>query len=385
MSAFLRMPETAVPGTRVRQETIRDLFADQPEMDRRAARIVRAAFDGAAIETRYTVIDQFDAQSPAEGPFFDRASGWLLHPGTAVRNEIHGREGTPLAIEAARRALASAPDLEPAAVTHLITVSCTGFHAPGIDLAIQKALGLCRDTQRYHLGFMGCGAAIPALRAAAQFCDANPQAVVLVVSVEICTVHLRASRETDAILSASLFADGAAAVLVTARPPEASVRAAELDGFSTAVAEDSEDRMGWTIGDHGFEMRLSTAVPRVIEAHAADAVRALCADDPELRLACDEDALASLVGHWAVHPGGREILDRIGEVLGLSPQQLEHSRDVLREYGNMSSATVLFVLRRILQQPDLRTGERILGMAFGPGLTMEGMALTALGGADATA
>ena len=383
MSAFLRVPETVGPRTRATQERVRDLFLAQPGLDRRAERLLRTAFDGSAIESRGTVISALDDAATGGDGVFVGPGRELLQPGTAARNDAYLREGTPLAVEAARRALAAAPDIDPAEITHLITVSCTGFRSPGPDLEIVSALGLRPEVQRYHLGFMGCAAAIQALRAAAQFCTADPAAVVLIVSLEVCTIHLRSSTEPDAIISSSLFADGAAAALVTGRPPAAAVHGAELDSFGTVVAAEGEEHMSWTIGDHGFEMVLSTAVPRVIGSHARRALSALCADDPSLHLSCEEETLPATARHWAIHPGGREILDRLQHEVGLSDAQLAPSRDVLRDHGNMSSATVLFVLRRILEGPDLHTGERIVAMAFGPGLTMEGAVLTALGGADA--
>jgi len=260
-------------------------------------------------------------------------------------------------------------------VTHVITVSCTGFHAPGPEYEIVRALGLADSVQRYHFGFMGCYASMPALRAASQFCAADPDAVVLVVSVELCTLHLRSSEDPDVIVASSLFADGAAAGIVTARPSAA--RGLRLDRFHTAIAPEGEKDMAWTIGDHGFEMILSTGVPRIIGETIVDALRPLYAG--ELSAPFRDGVIGEQVRHWAIHPGGRSILDRVQDRLGLSDVQLHPARETLRTHGNMSSATVLFVLRRILEEEGARVGERVSAMAFGPGLTAESALMTVVG------
>ena len=241
-----------------------------------------------------------------------------------------------------------------------------------------RELGLAESVQRYHLGFMGCYASMPALRAAAQFCAADPEAVVLVVSVELCTLHLRSSEDPDVIVASSLFADGAAAGIVTARPLADGVRGLRLDRFHTAIAPQGEQDMAWTIGDHGFEMVLSTAVPQIIGETIHEALRPLYAAD--FAEAFEDGTIGSAVRHWAIHPGGRSILDRVQERLGLSALQLDPARETLRENGNMSSATVLFVLRRILEGTreggGAAVGDRVSAMAFGPGLTAESALMT---------
>lgn len=401
MTIVLRSLQTAVPETVLAQSAVRDLFAGQPGLDRLARRLIATAFDGSGIETRRTVIGELAWAAGAdsgdggvagsgsgsgsvggEAPrFFDAASGAVLHPGTKTRNERYAAEAAPLFTEAARRALDGAAGIGPADVTHLITVSCTGFFAPGPDFVVARALGLPAGVQRYHLGFMGCYAALPALRAAAQFCAADPQAVVLVVCAELCTLHLRSSADPDAIVACSLFADGAAAGIVSARPLGAEERGLALDAFGAAVTPTGERDMAWTIGDHGFEMVLSAYVPAIIDEHVTGALEPLLAADDRLAAALAADAIARAVPHWAIHPGGRAILDRVQARLGLDAEQLAPARGVLREYGNMSSATVLFVLQRILGAPAAQAGDRVAAMAFGPGLTVESALLTvAVGG-----
>ncbi|MGK3947185.1 type III polyketide synthase [Microbacterium sp. K2] len=375
-SAVLRSLRTIVPDTVIEQHEVRDMFAAQPDVGRLAQRIIGASFNGSGIDTRHTVIEELSpTASTDETLFFDRESGLLQSPGTAARNDVYIREASRLFVEVARSALDADPDIVAADVTHVITASCTGFHAPGPEYEIVRGLGLSDSVQRYHLGFMGCYASLPALRAASQFCAADPTAVVLVVSVELCTVHLRSSEDPDLIVANSLFADGAAAGIVTARDLATPVPAVRLDGFHTAIAAEGEKDMAWTIGDHGFEMILSTKVPQIIGETIIGAIRPLYAREGELAAAFDEGRVGERVQHWAIHPGGRSILDRVQERLQLSDAQLHPARETLRENGNMSSATVLFVIKRILDD-GATEGSRVAAMAFGPGLTAESALMT---------
>ncbi|MER7521421.1 type III polyketide synthase [Microbacterium oxydans] len=373
----LRSLQTIVPDTVLVQEQVRDVFAQQPDLGRLAQRIVTTSFNVSGIDTRHTVIDELSPDSDVTDPvFFDRRTGMLLAPGTKARNDFYTREATVLFVEAARRAIDADPDLRPADVTHVITVSCTGFHAPGPEYEIVRALGLSDAVQRFHFGFMGCYASMPALRAASQFCAADENAVVLVVSVELCTLHLRTSENPDTIVASSLFADGAAAGIVTARDLPSPVSALRLDRFHTAIAPEGEKDMAWTIGDTGFEMILSTAVPQIIGETIIGALRPLYSPEEDLGQAFEGGGVGEAVQHWAIHPGGRSILDKVQERLNLSDAQLHPAREVLRNNGNMSSATVLFILKRILEEEGARAGDRVSAMAFGPGLTAESALMT---------
>jgi len=378
----LRSLQTLVPETALAQQQVGEIFTSQPGVSRLTRRLIATAFEGAGVQTRHTVLDELHPESVTTDPqFLDRESGALLEPGTHLRNEIYAREADRLFVAVAQRTLDADPDVSAAQITHVITVSCTGFHAPGPDYAIVRALGLPDVVQRYHLGFMGCYAALPALRAAAQFCRADPDAVVLVASVELCTLHLRSSEDPDAIIASSLFADGAAAALVTAKALPTEVPSFTLDAFHTALIPQGESDMAWTVGDTGFEMVLSTRVPQLIGDHLLAALEPLWRADPALGDRLDASSIGDLVRHWAVHPGGRGILDRVQERLGLGSQRLQPAREVLRTCGNMSSATVMFVLQRILEHEQTQPGERVAAMAFGPGLTAESALLT-IGGRD---
>ncbi|MDJ0324558.1 type III polyketide synthase [Cryobacterium sp. PH31-AA6] len=415
MSVTLRALQTVVPPTILVQEQVRDVFAAQPGLSRLGQRLVTASFNLSGIDRRHTVIDELTLDSDKADPqFFDAATQRLLMPGTRVRNELYIVEATKLFVEAGRRALAACPDIDAADVTHVVTVSCTGFYAPGPDYMLVRELGLSPATQRYHLGFMGCYASMPALRTAKQFVEADPNAVVLVVSAELCSLHLRTSDDPDTIVASSLFSDGAAAGIVSSRSPAPGEVALDLDRFETVITPVGEGDMAWKIGDEGFEMVLSTYVPHIIDEHIEAALAPLFAGDASLVAALTPPAaelkrelvgavaggsgavpaesptgtpsgvgaatLSSAIAHWAIHPGGRSILDKTEAKLGLTEAQLVPSRETLRQYGNMSSATVLFVLKAILDAPATADGERVCAMAFGPGLTVESGLMTVTAG-----
>ena len=384
MPVSVRSIATAVPPTVIDQPTIRDVFTSQPGISRLGKRLIATAFDASGIDRRHSVVKELSFQTQDGAPtFFDAEAGRILTPGTGARNELYIEQATPLFVEAGRKALDACGELTAEDITHVVTVSCTGFYAPGPDYQVVRALGLRTSVQRYHLGFMGCYAAFPALRAAKAFCDADPDAVVLVISVELCTLHVRSSSDPDTIVASSVFSDGAAAAIVTAKAPPATATTLRLDRFETALTPVGEADMAWKIGDAGFEMVLSSYVPRIIEEHIRGALTPLLADEPEL-----VDAPHREIEHWAIHPGGRSILDKVEANLDLREDQLVPSRDILRRYGNMSSATILFVLKKILEgEPDGRRGatshERVCAMAFGPGLTVETALLTRVPAAKA--
>jgi alkylresorcinol/alkylpyrone synthase len=357
MTARILSIGTATPPTTITQDGIRDFFAGQPGTDRLTQRLIRATFDAAEIQQRHTVLAEL-GDGGAEGIFVD-AHGELRAPGTALRNAEYIRHAPELSRQAAQAALDEA-GMPASRITHVVTVSCTGCFAPGPDFRIVRDLGLSDSTERYHLGFIGCAAAFPALRAAERFCAAQPDAVVLVVCTELCSLHVRPSSSPDQIVSSSVFADGSAAAIVTADAGERP--GLDLERFATTLTSQGEKDMAWTIGDDGFEMVLTGEVPRIIGREIRGAVDGFLGDHVPTA--------------WAVHPGGRSILDRVQTGLDLAPEALASSRAVLRDYGNMSSATVMFILRDILHDEAIAPGATIAGLAFGPGLTVESALLT---------
>ena len=330
MSVTLRSLETAVPATALRQETVRDVLAAQPDLSRLGKRLVSTAFDSSGIEHRYSALTEWEGP-PDEGEpvFFEAGTGRFLNPTTGARNRVYEREATRLYTQVAREALAAADGIEAADVTHVITVSCTGFFAPGPDYRIVRDLDLDPSVQRYHLGFMGCYAALPALRQAQTICRADPEAVVIVASVELCTLHVRTSNDPDTIVGSSLFADGAAGAVITGKELPATSALLRIDHFETVLTPVGEEAMAWNIGDNGFEMVLGTYVPHIIDEHITGALAPLLAHDPSLA-----ERPYREIPHWAIHPGGRSILDKVEAKLALEAAQLVPARETLRDYGN---------------------------------------------------
>ena len=363
MSVWIHHIATEVPEHRHERAEVRELLkAWQPDVAKR--RLVHVLHERSGIERRHSVLPDFCVQR--EALLYRRDSeGLLISPGTAARNAVYARASRDLAVRLARKTLHGAAErgFTTADVTHVIFVSCTGFANPGPDFHLIRELGLRADVQRYTLGFMGCYAAFPALRMAGQFCEANASAVVLIVCLELCTLHLQLDDSPDSMLANSLFADGAAAAVVSARPPFPAKNRANLRlrEFISALVPQGEAEMAWDIGDRGFNLVLSSYVPNVIGGN----IRVLL--ESSLRgcgLAVDD------IDRWAVHPGGRAILDRVQQSLALPSDALALSREILRDFGNMSSATILFVLQRLIASAD---EDAVVGaMAFGPGITATG-------------
>jgi len=355
MNVYVQNIASQVPETCYQQSFIRDRMKRWLNASRRLNRYIDTIYNQSSIDKRHTVIADTAA-------FFKTSPGGRVSvPTTKVRNDMFTAAARIMCVDVAGNAIRGCANTDFSDITHLVTVSCTGFFNPGPDCEIIKALNLKKSVQRYNIGFMGCYAAFPALRLAHAICRADPGAVVLIVAVELCTLHAQLKEDSDSLRSGALFADGAAAVVVSAKDPAPDSKVLELDHFESTLMPDSEQDMAWTVGDTGFEMVLSQYIPRIIESNIRGIVEPLLA-----RRGVD----ISDVDHWAVHPGGRAVLDKIESSLGLD-HSLEDSRSVLKQYGNMSSATVLFVLKRILERPAIRTRESVVSMAFGPGLTVE--------------
>jgi predicted naringenin-chalcone synthase len=367
MDTFIHRIETTVPPFRFSQADARDQLKEQVD-DRRARKVIDRICDRSEIETRYSVIDDWGSDSP-DALFRAGPGGKWVEPGTEERNQVFAAASRQMAVDLAARILSHSNHIATSDVTHVITASCTGFYSPGPDFYIVQELGLKPSVERYHLGFMGCYASIPALRMARQFCEANPEAVVLVVSIELCSLHLHLNGEDlESLVADLLFSDGAAAALVSARPPRPGSVTYKLGKFGSTLLPTKEPAMTWTLGNQGFKMSLSSFLPHLLGANIQPAIEPLLES---------QHLAMSDVDNWAVHPGGKSILDKVGEALGLRPEQLSVSRDVLRQYGNMSSATILFVLERFMQQMNGGPADQVtLAAAFGPGLTVETALLT---------
>jgi len=367
MPAYIHRIATRAPSWTYEQSYIRDRMKTWTS-DPKAKRLIYAIYNRSGIETRHSVLGDFVEGEDATIYRTDE-EGMIISPGTAERNAVYTHASRDLAVKVAQQAIDDAPGFSRSDVTHVVFASCTGFANPGPDYHIIRELGLRNDTQRYTLGFMGCYAAFPALRMAAQFCEADPHAVVLVVCLELCTLHMQIDARPDNILANSLFADGAAAAIVSARAPESSRPAFALRGFASALLPAGEAEMAWDIGNEGFNIVLSSYVPDIIGANVQQFTSSL------LR---KHDLTLTDIQEWAVHPGGRSILDKVQQSLRLPENALEASRSVLADYGNMSSATVMFVLKELMENAETDRA-MTMAMAFGPGLTVETAVLERIG------
>ncbi len=358
---FIHQLATAVPQHKIPQTYARDTLKAQLS-DRLAQRLVHRLYSQSGIETRYSVVPDFAPDNAQPDGLFLDEHGTYTSPSTKVRNDLYTEAARPLFKEVAEKVFVGS-SFSTDDVTHVVTVSCTGFCAPGPDYFLVRDLCLNPGVQRFHVGFMGCYAAFPALKMARAFCQADPSAVVLVVCLELCTLHLQLGGDVDRLLASSVFADGAGAALVSARQPQAP--AFELSALATTLTAEGEGDMAWSVGDEGFDIVLSSYVPEILEANIGAALAPLF---EQFGLGVPD------IERWGIHPGGRAILDKVEKSLGLADDALEPSRTVLRDYGNMSSATVLFVLQEILA--NSARGERVCAVAFGPGLTVESGLLT---------
>lgn len=357
---------TANPPFRGRQEEAAGFMQKVESLSAAVRKRIPKIYGNSAIEYRYSCVQDYLRDAP-EFDFFPRDWSLTPAPTTAERNKRYRAAVIPMAETAARRALDEARIL-PEEITHVIVVSCTGFFAPGLDIELVKRLGLPAGTRRTLIGFMGCYAAFNALRVAHSFCQSNPNARVLVVCAELCTLHFQVENSLESTIVNALFSDGAAAVILSSRSnEEASGQLAYRDTQAFLDSNSMED-MTWDIGDTGFIMGLTPRVPEIIARSLPDVLNGLLTRNSLQKENID---------FWAIHPGGRSIVEKARETLDLPDHAVFDSLEVLRLYGNMSSPTILFILERILtrhrhERRDGRAGfSNGLAMAFGPGLTIE--------------
>jgi len=345
--AFINRIATATPPHDVHQPFLRFGQLMLREDKRKLALFNRMA-DRSGIAHRYSFIQPDPSGAVVDTDGFYRPGGF---PDTAARMKKFEACAPGLAVETAEKLLAGE---DRSRITHVLVTSCTGLAAPGIDLELIERCGLGPNVERTMVGFMGCYAAINALKLARHIVRSEPGARVLALNLELCTLHLHETDDLEQILSFLLFADGCAAALISADPV-----GVEIKSFRAALVPDTRELIRWNIRDQGFDMILSGGVPGAIR-HALTEAR--------------EDLLggANDIELWAVHPGGRTVLDAVEQAFGLPAEALCASRSVLNDYGNMSSGTVMFVLDRIMRQA---AGSRQNGcaMSFGPGLVAETM------------
>lgn len=361
MSLCIKGIGTAVPRHCISQEDLAEVAGRLCGLSDKQRRMLPTLYRHAGVQKRHSVVLAGPSSRDAAGQSFYQSveAGGPNGPSTADRMRVYEACATPLAADACRRAL-SAAQTSPEEITHLVTVSCSGFCAPGVDVQLFHELGLSPHVSRTHVGFMGCHGALNGLRVSRAFAEANPNARVLLCAVELCTLHHQYGWNPDQIVANALFADGsAAAVCVPASDEAKSDDALSALSSASAIVPSTEDLMSWRIGDNGFQMGLSARVPDVIRTTLRSWLAGwLATQGVEL----------GQVGQWGIHPGGPRILQACLEALELEPEAIAASRAVLAEFGNMSSPTILFILDRLRRQSA--PGPWVL-LAFGPGLTIE--------------
>jgi predicted naringenin-chalcone synthase len=346
---------TAVPAYCHQQSSILQFMQEIYGLGNDEQRKLKFLYQHSGIETRYSVVPDYSNQ--ASDHTFIPFSRQDPFPNLEKRMALFQNAALAISIEAIEKCITNIISHDQ--ITHLITVSCTGLSAPGLDLHLVKALSLKPTIFRTAINFMGCYAAIHALKIAKMICDSTPNANVVVVCTELCTLHFQQSFTPDNAASSLLFADGAAAMLISncTHTPQALT----IEGFYAYIADKGASDMAWQLSSHGFLMTLSGYIPQLIGEDIS-----MLVDEALLKY----DVTKESISHWCIHPGGKRILDVIGQQLSLKEKDLYYSRDILKRFGNMSSPTVLFVLKEMMYQKE-EPAKRILGMAFGPGLTME--------------
>jgi alpha-pyrone synthase len=358
---------TAVPGTIIRQTDARDIARALCCRTAEHETWLPAMYDGTGISTRHlslgddVVRDVIDGTRHSNSVFLPSGLPDDEGPTTAQRMQHYAIHAPALSIRASRLALERS-NVSGHDITHLITVSCTGFLAPGVDVALIHALDLSPTVARTHVGYMGCHGALNGLRVARAFADADPSARVLLCATELCSIHYHYGWDPQKMIANAIFGDGSAALVGV---PAAVAPADEWQAVASGscLVPNSTEVMTWRIGDHGFEMTLSKRVPGLIATHVRPWLMSWLAQH-DLKI---ED-----VASWAIHPGGPRILSAAEEALGLPRDATATSRAVFAEFGNMSSPTVLFILDRLRRESAPRP---CVALGFGPGLMVEALLL----------
>ncbi|MEO1050233.1 MAG: type III polyketide synthase [Bacteroidota bacterium] len=360
MDSYISAIGIANPPHRIKQSQIAEFMIKAHDFKQVQEKTrLEALYRATGIEYRYSVLEDYGLETGFK--FYPNSPDLEPFPRTEDRSLLYRAEALELSQNAIKNCLNKVPDFEVDNVSHLITVSCTGMYAPGLDIDLVKELGLSTAIKRTAVNFMGCYAAFNAIKLADSIVKADEKAHVLVVCVELCSIHFQKNPSEDNLLANSLFGDGAAAMLVSNQPQ--SQISIQPQAFHNDLLFGGENEMAWAIGDFGFEMKLSAYVPDIIQKGIATLLEQLFAKTGKT----DET-----VDYYAVHPGGKKILKVIEEEIGISKERNSYAHEVLRQYGNMSSPTILFVLEKIMEVLTIEDNHKeILALAFGPGLTLE--------------
>jgi predicted naringenin-chalcone synthase len=350
---------TAVPAHIHRQENLLPFMQRIYALEKENSRKLKFLYQQSGISTRASVIPDY-SRPAADWEFYPPTENLEPFPSLELRMKLYRQHAKPLSLQAIRRCLEGVDGAVATQITHLITVSCTGMSAPGLDLELVEALQLPQTVFRTSVNFMGCYAAVQALKLADALVRTAADARVLIVCTELCTLHFQQEPTLDNMLSSLLFADGSAAALVA--PDDHAGKGMRLSHFYSEIVPEGKKEMTWDLSSTGFRMTLTSYVTDLIRADFGGLVgNALKQSGKRYEE----------ISHWCVHPGGKKILDAIYKSLSFTNGHLDDSYKVLDQYGNMSSPTILFVLKRILDRVDHSQPNCIFGAAFGPGLTME--------------
>ncbi len=368
MSSCISAIGTANPKHRIAQNSILQFMIRAFGLDVNNASRLKKLYDHSGIDYRYSVTADFGEPDFNRNDFFSKTKTLEPFPSTQNRLQMYQQEAVGVAAVSVLDCLDSMPENFSEKITHLITVSCTGMHAPGIDIELVETLKLSRHIERTCINFMGCYGAVNALKSADYICRADANAKVLIVCIELCTLHFQKENTLDNWVANSLFSDGAAAVLVENTLKKSTAgKCLELKTFYSEFVHEAQSEMGWYVGNMGFEMKLTSKVSKLIKSHIKPIAQKLL-DKAGLTFAD--------VGGYAVHPGGKKILEATESAFNIPAEANRFAHEVLRDYGNMSSATILFVLKKIMEDNSASANKNILGFAFGPGLTVESMILS---------
>jgi predicted naringenin-chalcone synthase len=356
MNAAILALETAVPNASTTQENYKKAVCDLMQLDHSHSKFLHRITTNSQINQRYSTVKDFSLQETAEN--FYSKNGNFSNPCTQKRNDLYKVEAPKLAAKACEAALKTW-GRTPEAITHLISVSCTGMIAPGIEFLLISKLGLSSTIERLGINFMGCFGAFKGLAIAKALALENPKHRILLVCTELCSLHFQGDLRADTLIANALFADGAAAVIVGCHSQSEETPLFELHHQASEALESTEELMSWEAGNFGYQMRLSAEIPHHLEKHISSFID---------RLTHSKFTYDQLI--WAVHPGGAAILESIAKACDLERQQMEASWKILNHYGNMSSPTFLFVLKEVLKKESPLAW--VIGLGFGPGLSIEG-------------
>ncbi|MDI1351894.1 MAG: type III polyketide synthase [bacterium] len=358
---------TANPQYQRHQDELCELASSLANLSKAQHRVLRSVYRATGINKRYSVLSDF-CKKPGEFTFFPNDMN-ADFPSTARRMDVYKANALNLAVDAIKDCFNQLDQFNKQEITHLITVSCTGMYAPGIDIEIVQHMQLNPTTQRTAINFMGCYGAFNGIKVADAICKADSNAKVLLVCVELCSIHFQKTSDLANLISNAIFSDGAGALVIEANPQRQ--RWLSLESFFCTLLPQSKQEMAWHIGDQGFDMILSAYVPELIKTGIKDFTQQL--------LSKTQMSLSD-IHYFAIHPGGQKILEAAEDSLEISKEDNRFSYEVMREYGNMSSATVLFVLKAIFLSIEATDkGKSIFSCAFGPGLTLESMLLQVRG------